>query len=58
MSSRGGALQQVAVGGHDARDRLQDGPHPEHADYSSFGDFSDPDGNTWMLQEKAYRSEG
>jgi len=34
------------------------GPHPEHADYSSFADFSDPDGNTWMLQEKAYRSEG
>lgn len=28
------------------------GPHPDHADYNSFADFSDPDGNTWILQEK------
>ena len=28
------------------------GPHPEHADYNSFADFSDPDGNTWVLQER------
>ena len=28
------------------------GPHPERADYESFADFSDPDGNTWMLQER------
>jgi catechol 2,3-dioxygenase-like lactoylglutathione lyase family enzyme len=27
------------------------GPHPEHSDYSSFADFKDPDGNTWVLQE-------
>jgi catechol 2,3-dioxygenase-like lactoylglutathione lyase family enzyme len=27
------------------------GPHPEHSDYSSFADFADPDGNTWVLQE-------
>ena len=27
------------------------GPDPEHADYNSFADFSDPDGNTWILQE-------
>jgi hypothetical protein len=26
------------------------GPHPEHTDYSSFADFADPDGNTWVLQ--------
>ena len=29
----------------------QPGPHPERADYSSFADFRDPDGNTWVLQE-------
>ncbi|MGH2698680.1 MAG: VOC family protein [Actinomycetota bacterium] len=23
-----------------------------HADYGSFADFSDPDGNTWVLQER------
>jgi len=27
------------------------GPDPEHRDYDSFADFSDPDGNTWVLQE-------
>ena len=27
------------------------GPHPEHSDYNSFADFSDPDGNSWVLQE-------
>lgn len=30
------------------------GPHPEHANYGSFADFSDPDGNTWVLQEVNY----
>ena len=28
------------------------GVHPERADYNSFADFSDPDGNTWTLQER------
>jgi catechol 2,3-dioxygenase-like lactoylglutathione lyase family enzyme len=32
------------------------GPDPERRDYSSFADFSDPDGNTWVLQEHG-RSE-
>jgi catechol 2,3-dioxygenase-like lactoylglutathione lyase family enzyme len=27
------------------------GPHPEHADYNSFAEFRDPDGNLWLLQE-------
>ena len=27
------------------------GVDPEHADYGSFADFNDPDGNTWVLQE-------
>jgi catechol 2,3-dioxygenase-like lactoylglutathione lyase family enzyme len=27
------------------------GPDPEHRDYNSFADFSDPDGNSWILQE-------
>ena len=27
------------------------GPDPSHADYGSFADFADPDGNTWVLQE-------
>jgi catechol 2,3-dioxygenase-like lactoylglutathione lyase family enzyme len=30
------------------------GVDPSHADYDSFADFSDPDGNTWVLQEVKY----
>ena len=36
---------------HMAPDGWQPGPDPEHQDYASFADFSDPDGNTWVLQE-------
>jgi len=32
------------------------GVDPAHAEYGSFADFSDPDGNTWVLQE-AHRNE-
>lgn len=28
------------------------GPDPEHSNYNSFADFKDPDGNTWVLQER------
>lgn len=34
----------------------QPGPDPKHTDYGSFADFSDPDGNTWVLQERGYGS--
>jgi catechol 2,3-dioxygenase-like lactoylglutathione lyase family enzyme len=30
------------------------GADPEHSDYNSFADFSDPDGNTWVVQERGY----
>jgi catechol 2,3-dioxygenase-like lactoylglutathione lyase family enzyme len=30
------------------------GPDPERRDFNSFADFSDPDGNTWILQEKGW----
>jgi catechol 2,3-dioxygenase-like lactoylglutathione lyase family enzyme len=30
------------------------GPAPGHADYASFADFRDPDGNTWVLQERGH----
>ena len=32
----------------------QPGVDPKHGDYESFADFSDPDGNTWVLQEVHY----
>jgi catechol 2,3-dioxygenase-like lactoylglutathione lyase family enzyme len=34
------------------------GPDPGRRDYSSFADFSDPDGNTWVLQERGWPSRG
>jgi catechol 2,3-dioxygenase-like lactoylglutathione lyase family enzyme len=34
------------------------GPAPEHASYSSFATFSDPDGNGWLLQEVTTRLLG
>jgi catechol 2,3-dioxygenase-like lactoylglutathione lyase family enzyme len=30
------------------------GSEPEHTDYNSFADFKDPDGNTWVLQERGW----
>jgi predicted enzyme related to lactoylglutathione lyase len=32
------------------------GLDPAHRDYASFADFSDPDGNGWVLQERSWRS--
>jgi catechol 2,3-dioxygenase-like lactoylglutathione lyase family enzyme len=34
------------------------GPAPDHASYSSFVRFSDPDGNGWLLQEITTRLPG
>lgn len=43
----------VAVGGvrHLEAGTWVDGPHPERENYQSFADFTDPDGNLWILQE-------
>ena len=34
------------------------GPDPERRSYASFADFSDPDGNSWTLQEITKRAPG
>ncbi|WP_342780298.1 VOC family protein [Catellatospora sichuanensis] len=34
------------------------GPQPERADYGSFAEFKDPDGNGWVLQEIRVRAPG
>jgi catechol 2,3-dioxygenase-like lactoylglutathione lyase family enzyme len=31
------------------------GPDPDRANYASFADFCDPDGNGWVLQERGFR---
>jgi catechol 2,3-dioxygenase-like lactoylglutathione lyase family enzyme len=32
------------------------GLDPKRRDYASFANFSDPDGNSWVLQERGYRN--
>jgi catechol 2,3-dioxygenase-like lactoylglutathione lyase family enzyme len=46
---------QFRPGGTDGR---VPGPAPDHASYSSFVTFSDPDGNGWLLQEVTKRLPG
>jgi catechol 2,3-dioxygenase-like lactoylglutathione lyase family enzyme len=36
------------------RGRFLPGLDPSRADYASFADFRDPDGNTWVLQERGH----
>jgi len=42
----------------DGSDGRVSGPAPEHASYGSFVSFSDPDGNSWLLQEVTTRLPG
>jgi len=43
-----GPVRHIGAGG------WADGPHPERGDYESFAEFADPDGNTWLLQERGH----
>ncbi|MGY8668764.1 VOC family protein [Bradyrhizobium sp. UFLA05-109] len=36
--------------------RFASGLAPARRDYASFANFSDPDGNSWVLQERGYRN--
>lgn len=48
LAGRGVAVSPIR---HFADGAWQPGPDPERRTYQSFADFSDPDGNTWVLQE-------
>jgi catechol 2,3-dioxygenase-like lactoylglutathione lyase family enzyme len=39
---------------HFASGEWKPGADSQHADYGSFADFKDPDGNTWVLQERGW----
>jgi catechol 2,3-dioxygenase-like lactoylglutathione lyase family enzyme len=43
---------------HAGNEGRSPGPDPERSDYGSFGAFSDPDGNGWLLQEVKVRAPG
>ena len=48
LADRGVEISEIR---HMGPDGWQPGVDPERSDYNSFADFSDPDGNTWVLQE-------
>jgi catechol 2,3-dioxygenase-like lactoylglutathione lyase family enzyme len=48
MIERGVAVSEVR---HLESGTWADGPHPQRSNYESFADFTDPDGNVWVLQE-------
>jgi catechol 2,3-dioxygenase-like lactoylglutathione lyase family enzyme len=50
----GDIRHKTPIGGWQGR--LAPGLEPTRADYASFADFSDPDGNSWILQERGYRA--
>ncbi len=50
LVGRGAPVGEVRHFDRDAGE-WRPGPDPGHADYASFADFADPDGNTWVLQE-------
>jgi catechol 2,3-dioxygenase-like lactoylglutathione lyase family enzyme len=48
LAARGVDITEVQ---HFEEGRMVHGPDPEDRDYGSFAFFSDPDGNTWALQQ-------
>ena len=48
LAERGVAVSEVR---HLEAGTWVDGPHPGRENYESFADFTDPDGNIWILQE-------
>jgi catechol 2,3-dioxygenase-like lactoylglutathione lyase family enzyme len=49
LSVRGVKVSDIR---HMGPDGWQPGPDPQRRNYQSFADFADPDGNTWVLQER------
>ena len=62
LAARGVAVSEVfhegALGDRFHPDARVAGPAPDDATYGSFASFSDPDGNTWLLQEITTRLPG
>ena len=64
LAARGAAVSEVFHAGtpgaqfQDGTSGRVGGPAPNHASYSSFATFRDPDGNGWLLQEVTSRLPG
>jgi len=48
LVSRGVEVSEIR---HMSAEGWKPGPDPAHSKYNSFADFTDPDGNQWLLQE-------
>jgi catechol 2,3-dioxygenase-like lactoylglutathione lyase family enzyme len=55
LASRGVAVSPIW---HMTPEGFADGVDPTHADYNSFAEFADPDGNTLVLQERGHDRGG
>ena len=57
LTDRGVAVSAVRHKNTDGgwRGRFLLGCDPDRADYASFADFRDPDGNAWVLQERGHQ---
>jgi catechol 2,3-dioxygenase-like lactoylglutathione lyase family enzyme len=51
LVARGVGVSEIR---HMANREWRPGPDPQRADYGSFADFADLDGNTWVLQERGH----
>jgi catechol 2,3-dioxygenase-like lactoylglutathione lyase family enzyme len=65
LAARGANVSEVfhpgVPGAHfqsDGSSARLSGPSPDHTSYGSFATFSDPDGNSWLLQEVTKRLAG
>jgi catechol 2,3-dioxygenase-like lactoylglutathione lyase family enzyme len=58
LGRRGIDVSQIWHGPPFPAEARQPGPDPERTSYGSFCSISDPDGNTWLLQEATTRRPG
>jgi len=56
LRSRSGRGSPTRPSGHFATSISSSPASTPRGDYASFADFSDPDGNSWVLQERGYRN--
>jgi catechol 2,3-dioxygenase-like lactoylglutathione lyase family enzyme len=58
LAGRGIATSEIWHGPPFPVEARQPGPDPERTSYASFCSFTDPDGNTWLVQEVTTRLPG
>jgi catechol 2,3-dioxygenase-like lactoylglutathione lyase family enzyme len=58
LSGRGIDVSDIWHGPPFPVEARQPGPDPEHTSYGSFCSFTDPDSNTWLVQEVTTRLPG